>query len=77
MKKQARKLQLNRETLRRLDHELTWIHGGAEDTADAGCDANAPGTETCWISGCPHCHTLRGPQCRGVESPDEGDADAG
>ncbi|MFL6260835.1 MAG: hypothetical protein ACJ76Y_14085 [Thermoanaerobaculia bacterium] len=80
MKKHARKLQLNRETLRRLDQELAWIYGGGGDTAescaDPGCGA-APGTETCWISGCPECHTLRGPNCRGADSPPEGGDDAG
>jgi hypothetical protein len=67
MKKNARKLHLSRETLRRLDGELAWVHGGTGDTGDTADGCGAPGTETCWGSGCPECVTLHGPNCHGAE----------
>ena len=60
-KKKVQKLQLNRETLRRLGGELAAVHGRGGDTEDTGCAGEA--TETCAISGCPECVTLRGPNC--------------
>lgn len=63
MKKGLRKLQLNRETLRRLDQGLAWVVGGTGDTADTcgdDCAAGATATCTCVGSGCPEiCGSVR------------------